>query len=86
MVYLILTRKGYTDLQQVFTEPQNSFWISGNILSKEEAENHWLKKVNLTILNDQINVENTRGIQEALLEIAEHHPGETIWLEKRNTL
>jgi len=86
MIYLILSRKGYSDLKYEFVESGNSFWISGNILSKEEAEEHWEKNVNLTVISNEIGVGNSNEIKNVLHDIAEHHPGETIWMERENAL
>ncbi len=86
MVYLILTRKGYSDLKTEFVESKKSFWVSSNILSESEARKHWGKNVNLTIFNKNIDSKNFCEIKEALYDIAEHDPGETIWLEKENAL
>jgi hypothetical protein len=86
LVYLIITRHGYSDLKNKFTESQNSFWIAGNILTKVEIVSHWAANANLTILNKEIDIKAPDKIEDALHDIAEHHPGETIWLEKENAI
>ncbi len=86
MVYLILTRKGYSDLKSEFTDLNKSFWVPAKILSKSEAENYWDMNINLTVMDKEINSENAIEIEEAMHDITEHHPGETVWLEKKNVL
>ena len=86
MVYFVLTRKGYSELKPEFSNLDKSFWVSGKVLSKPEIEEHRKNNVNLTVFNDEIEAGNADQIQDSLHDIAQHHPGETIWMEREIAL
>ncbi|MGF1762639.1 hypothetical protein [Aliivibrio kagoshimensis] len=85
MVYFILSRKGYLDLETEFSGENNSFWISGNILSRNEIEILWKNNVSLTVFSDEISFGCQSEIEDALREIKAHHPNQTIWTETKIT-
>ena len=86
MVYLILSKKRFADLKAEFKSSGNSYWISESILSKQEAEEYWKQSVNLTVIDGSIRKSNKKEIDNVLLDIAEHHPGKTIWIENESAL
>lgn len=81
MIIFASTKKGYSELESLVLSSKYPVWIGKGVLSDEEMSLVREKGVNLTHFNHEIDVRNELELRGALQTIAEHHPGERVWLE-----
>ena len=79
MVFLAITPKGLEDAMRNFAQTAEAVWCGADALSEAEFTVKALKGV--TRLSYGLTGENAVLIQDALGTIAEHHPGQSIWVE-----
>jgi hypothetical protein len=82
VVLLILTQSGFNESKDIIVRGDAAAWINGNILSKDELQILRKKGVEITKFSYVIDPKDQEVIEGALVTIKEHHPGETIWVEK----
>jgi hypothetical protein len=82
MVLFILTRDGYEDVWPLITT--NAVWANHDVLSQAEISDLRASGVNLSTFSSRIDPDDDDAIQSAIVTIAEHHPGERIWIETQS--
>jgi hypothetical protein len=79
MVLFILTREGYEDVRSLV--PTSKVWVNIGVLSDTEIADLRCSGVDLTNFTRSLDDLYSGQLQLALHTIAEHHPGERIWVE-----
>ena len=83
MVVLALTRGGYDDLRKHTANIPSPLWVAAGVLSEPEIEQLRGAGVEVTDFTHQIIPSDTSAIEGAIETIAQHHPGQTIWVERK---
>jgi hypothetical protein len=79
MVLLILTREGYADVQSLVAT--SVVWVNHDVLTQTEIMDLRAKGVDLTTFTSWLEPNDSAAVQSAVDTIAEHHPGDRIWIE-----
>jgi hypothetical protein len=79
MVLFILTREGYEDVRSLVST--SAVWINRSVLSEAEIAELRSSGVDLSCFTEPIDGLNESEMQYAIDTIAEHHPGQRIWVE-----
>lgn len=79
MVFLAFTRQGLDELISLNSAPAISVWCGSNVLT--EAEYAGLSGMNISRFVYSLGSPADVDFPSALETIADHHPGEKIWLE-----
>lgn len=79
MVYLALTPQGLRDILHDAAAVDMPVWCGADALSEAEFES--LERGNITRFNYSLADADMATVQDALATIAEHHPGERVWIE-----
>lgn len=83
MIIFAVTKEGFLELEPVIRTGSYHIWIGNNVLSDSELDSYRKMGVDITNFNYAIAPENKDELDGALETIAEHHPGERVWLECR---
>ncbi|WHI52748.1 hypothetical protein P3339_08290 [Microbulbifer sp. MLAF003] len=83
MVIFATTKEGFRELEAVIKTGKYPVWIGCNVLSASEIDSYREMKLDITNFSYEIDPVNEEELNEALTTIAEHHPGERVWLECR---
>ncbi|WP_020413314.1 hypothetical protein [Microbulbifer variabilis] len=83
MVIFATTKEGFRELETVIKTGKYLVWIGCNVLSASELDSYREMKLDITNFSYEIDPVNEEELNEALATIAEHHPGERVWLECR---
>ena len=83
MVIFASSKEGFQELESIIRTGQYSIWVGGNVLTDEEISNYREMGIEITNFNNEIDTGNKNELDNALMTIGEHHPGERIWLESR---
>ncbi len=81
MVIFVLSKEGFKELENIIHTGKYPVWVGGGVLSDIEISTVREKGVDLTGFSYLINPTDDETIKEVLEIIAEHHPGERVWLE-----
>jgi len=81
MVIFALSKEGFKELESIIHTGKYPVWVGGGVLTGIEMSIVREKGVDLTNFSYLINPTDDKAIKEALEIIAEHHPGERVWLE-----
>lgn len=79
MVFLAITPKGLEDAMRTSAQTAEAVWCGADALSEADFTAKAFK--GLTRFSYGLTGENTVLIQDAVATIAEHHPGQLIWVE-----
>jgi len=81
MIIFLLSKEGFKELENIIHTGKYPVWVGGGVLTDVEISTVREKGVDLTTFSYLINLTDDKAIKEALATIAEHHPGERVWLE-----
>jgi hypothetical protein len=84
MVVLALTRAGYEELLRHTKEVPPKLWLGHGVLTNDEIERLRLSGVDVTPFNHAIDPTDSASVEGAVHTVAQHHPGETIWVERKD--
>ena len=83
MVYFALTRQGYDDLISQLGQAPSPLWVNQGILSGPEMKQLRGAGVGLSNFTIHVDQQDAADVAQAVETIAEHHPGQTVWVEHR---
>ena len=83
MLTFVLSKEGFKELESIIYTGKYPVWVGGGVFTDIEISTVREKGVDLTTFSYLINPSDDEAIEEALVIIAEHHPGERVWLECR---
>lgn len=83
MVVLALTRSGYDELRRQTVGVPSPLWVASGVLTEPELVQLRSAGAEVTSFNHPISLSDTSAIERAIETIAEHHPGQTIWVERK---
>lgn len=81
MPFLVLTRPGWNDLLENAESLSDAVWASPGVLTPREINDFRRQGVSLTIFTRPISHDDEESIIQAMDEIENHHPGQSIWVE-----
>ena len=84
LVFLALTRAGLDELRNQFGRLPSPLWVSDGVLSQAELGELRANGADVTNFSYSIGSGDTAAIEDALGVIAEHHPGQRIWVERQS--
>ena len=79
MVFLAITSKGLADATNAAAKTGEPVWCGADAISEEEFDASPLKNVTRFVYG--LAGENSSLVVDAVATIAEHHPGQSIWVE-----
>ncbi len=82
MVIFSVTRDGFKELEPIILTGKHPLWVGAGVLTEPEILQMRENGIELTNLSYDIDPEDIAGIDCAIDTIAEHHPGQRIWLER----
>lgn len=82
MVFFALTRQGLDEFARHFGRLPSPLWVNKGVLSREELDDLRARGGDVTDFAHMIGAEDAAALQQALADIAQHHPGERIWVER----
>lgn len=80
MVYLALTPAGLVEALRVRGDKAHAVWCSADAIS--EADYADLAEVDVSRFEYALQGESADVLAGAIETIQEHHPGETVWVER----
>ena len=80
MVLFVFTKPGWLEMEEPI-RAGNPVWVNDGVLTHEELTSYRTAGVNLTTFSTRVDPEDDAALREALCTIAEHHPGERLWIE-----
>ena len=83
MVFFVLSRAGYDELESLVGSSPLPIWVNAGVLSAQEVDALRAKGVDLSCFSDVIDPLSTASICNSIAIISEHHPGQRIWVEHR---
>ena len=81
MVYFVLTRAGYDELNAQQGSILSLLWVNDGVLSASELLALRKAGVKVTNFTRVIDPHNVSEIQEAVLTVQEHQSGQRVWVE-----
>ncbi|WP_428241541.1 hypothetical protein [Gynuella sp.] len=81
MIIFAVTKNGFLELETVIKSGLYPVWVGANVLSEEELSNYREMDIDITNFSYEIDPSNDEELDDALITVAEHHPGERVWLE-----
>jgi hypothetical protein len=85
MVMLILTRAGWEDAADCLQQAK-AVWTKHGVLTAAELAAHRVAGTDLTTFTTPVDPSDIAAVAAALTTMAEHHPGERLWLEAPSNL
>jgi hypothetical protein len=82
MVLLAITAEGLGEAIELAKLRHFPVWCGANAISEQDCA--LLTEVNLSRFTYSLDNAGTEEIADALTTIAEHHPGQRIWIECNN--
>lgn len=79
MVFLAITPKGLADATNLTSKTGEAVWCGADALSEEQFDVSASK--NVTRFVHSLKGESPSLIEDAVATIAEHHPGQSVWVE-----
>jgi len=86
MVVFAVTRAGYEELRRSLKETPSTIWLGEGVLTPSEIDALQRSGVNVTPFDHAIDPTDSVAIDGAVHTIAQHHPGETIWVERKDDI
>ena len=84
MVIFALTRGGYDELRSHLKAQPSALWVGRGVLTDGEADELRGSGVMVTAFNRAIVPTDYEAIEGAVHTIAQHHPGQIIWVERKD--
>ena len=81
MVYLALDRTSALEAIALAASGGHAVWVGADAISKEEHRRFSAEGVNLTRFRYALAGASRSVVEEALVTMEEHHPGQTIWVQ-----
>lgn len=81
MIYLVLSRQGYTQLAASPAWPPAALWVSHGVLAPSELTDLRESGIAVTDFTQQIDPSNLAAQSDAIDSIREHHPDQAVWVE-----
>ena len=81
MVYFVLTRAGYDELNAQRGATPSPLWVNDGVLSASELLELRKAGVKVTNFTRVIDPHNVTEIQEAIFTVQDHHSGQRVWVE-----
>lgn len=81
MVFFAHTRQGYATYLSLGLTATAPLWVTADVLTQDELHGPELTVANVNTFSYTIDPGDAAAIAGAVLTIAEHHPGHTIWAE-----
>ena len=85
MVFLVLTRAGYEELRGITRQVPSPLWAGDGVLSEQEIPALYADGVTVSNFHYAIDPLDASAVEGALYTIAQHHPGQTIWVERETS-
>lgn len=83
MVFFALTRSGYEDFERYLgARPDIALWVNKGVMSPTELMQVRATGLSVTIFTRKIDAFDGTSVDEAVNTIREHHPSESIWIER----
>ncbi|HMW73570.1 MAG TPA: hypothetical protein PKD17_17210 [Cellvibrionaceae bacterium] len=83
MVIFVVTKDGFRELEVIIKTGFYPVWVGANVLSEHELGRYRNMDLDITNFSYEIDPADSEALTDALATIAEHHPGERVWLEYR---
>lgn len=83
MVIFITSKKGFTEIKETIISKKWPVWIGQSILSETQIKKIRDQGVSLTVFNSDFSDSDSEEIENALYTIQEHHPDESILVERK---
>jgi len=84
MVYLILSKKGLSEVLRINQGSSVAMWLAHALLSEKEVSALLDAGHNVTVWQYPEST-NNEELSGTIATIEEHHPGETVWVEYTST-
>ena len=81
MVFVVFTRAGYDEVESCIAQSGASVWVNGDVLSDQEIMATCGSGITISTFSGMLDPNDDVAIQNAIAVIAEHHPGERLWVE-----
>lgn len=81
MVFLVLTRHGYSSYLALGGKKAGAIWLAADVLSENALNLLRENDTNVTVFNYTIDPQDYETISCALETIKEHHPSQSVWVE-----
>lgn len=78
MIYLILTRAGLDSIRTRMDFTRDVLWVSADVLTPDDKADFRDKGCNLSWFTHALDASD---LASDIATIAEHHPGQAIWIE-----
>ena len=83
MIIFITSKSAFEEMQATILTLKHSVWCAPEVLTLMETNELYKAGVELSVLDDEVNIDTQAGIDSALEIIREHHPDQEIWLEAK---
>jgi len=80
MIFLVLSKGGYAQIEELVSQPGTVIWVSDGVLSNSDLAAIRGRGAQVTNFSRRIEPRGA-DIAEALETIAEHHPRQPVWVE-----
>ena len=84
MVFLAVTRAGYDELRRLCGRTPTPIWLGDGVLTEDELKTLHTSGIHASVFTYSIDPKDAFVVEGALHTIAQHHPNETIWVERQN--
>lgn len=81
MIFFILTKDGFMQMEQVIRSQRSPVWVNNGLFSESELSSLRSSGMEITNFTFRISPYDPEKIVDAVFTIEEHHPGERIWVE-----
>jgi hypothetical protein len=82
MVVFITSKNGFEEIKSFIISVKCPVWVGKDVLTKNEMKTYRQKGIELTEFSKVYDQTDQKQIEEALYTIQEHHPGESIFVER----
>ena len=82
MVFLALDAKSAAEAIAIARQTGAAVWIGSDVMTHDEHYRIAAEGVNLTRFEYPLGGVDRSVVEEALATVLEHHPGETVWLQR----
>ncbi|MEH6344821.1 MAG: hypothetical protein V7785_07045 [Bermanella sp.] len=84
MVIFITSKSAFQEMQATILTLKHPVWCASDVLTLAETNELYKAGVELSVLDEEVNIETQLGIDSALEIIREHHPEQEIWVEAKD--
>ncbi|PAT42458.1 hypothetical protein [Vandammella animalimorsus] len=83
MVILATTRQGFESLRALIDTGAHPVWVGASVLTAGEIQTWRARGLDLTVFDHDIDPRHPGQLAAALDTVAEHYPGEVVWVDAR---